>query len=96
MAYYHNGHEEREVARHLRTGKRLEATEDNRQNAERFLKHKVGENIAERQGGPTFVAPAHQRLTVNDLFDALQREDPSSSAYVYAQCKKMQELLNNA
>src|SRR5512146_3110316 len=72
--YYARGKDNREVCRHLRTGEKLEATEDNRQQAERFLKHRIGEVTTEKHGGPAFVAPAQQRLTVGDLLDSLKAD----------------------
>ena len=52
VAYYSHGREEREVARHVRTGEKLEATtEKNRHEAERWLKHRLGEIAAEKHGG---------------------------------------------
>ncbi len=43
VAYYAHGKEQREFARHVRTGDKLEATEKNRHEAERFLKRRLGE-----------------------------------------------------
>ena len=51
---------------------KLQATEDNRPQAERFLKRRIDEVTTEKGGGPAFVTPAHQRLTVGDLLDALK------------------------
>jgi len=74
VAYYRNGKQEREVAKHVRTGEKLPATEEKRHEAERWLKRRVGEVTAEQHGGPAFVAPAHQRLTVGDLLDGLKAD----------------------
>ena len=58
IAYYAHGKEQREVARHVRTGEKLEATtEKNRHEADRFLKHRLGEIAAEKHGGRPFVVP---------------------------------------
>ena len=57
------------MATHIRTGAKLDATEDNRHEAERFLKRRLGEVIAENHGGPSFVGPAQQRITVNEAKD---------------------------
>ena len=74
-AYYDaSGKEQREVAKHVRSGEKLEATEANRQQAERFLKSRVDEVTTEKRGGPAFVTPAHHRLTVDDLMDALKAD----------------------
>ena len=74
ISYYVHGEEQREVAHHSRTTEKLQATEDNRQQAERFRKRRIGEVIAEQHGGPAFVGPAQQRTTVNELLDALQKD----------------------
>ncbi len=59
VAYYVHGKEVREVGKHVRTGNKLATTEDNRQQAEPFLKHRMGEVITERHGGPSF----HRTIT---------------------------------
>jgi integrase len=74
VAYYAHRKEQREVATHVRTGEKLEATEGNRQQAERFLKHRLGEVTTEMHGGPAFVGPAQQRLNVSDMLDALRAD----------------------
>jgi integrase len=74
VAYYAHGKENREPACHVRTGDKLEATEKNRRDAERFLKHRMGELVAEKHGGRAFVGPQQERVTVNDLLDGLERD----------------------
>jgi integrase len=74
VSYYAHSKEQREVARHPRTGEKLDATEDNRQLAERFLKRRLGEVTAEKHGGPSFVGPTQQRLTVSELLDGLKAD----------------------
>ena len=74
IAYYAHGKEQREVAKHVRTSEKLEATEDNRSQAERFLKRRMGEVIAEKHGGHAFVGPSQQRTTVGGLLDALKAD----------------------
>src|SRR5437016_12082592 len=75
IAYYAHGKEEREVARHVRTGEKLEATtEKNRHEAERWLKHRLGEIAAEKHGGRPFVGPSQERITVDELLDGLERD----------------------
>ena len=74
VSYYSHGKEQREVAKHVRTGEKLQAIEDKKHEAERFLKRRVGEVIAEQHGGPAFVAPAQQRMTVGELLDALKAD----------------------
>jgi integrase len=70
IAYYAHGKEQREVARHVRTGKKLEVAAKNSQHeAERFLKQRLGELAAEQHGGRAFVGPRQERVTVNDLLD---------------------------
>ncbi len=74
VAYYAHGKEQREVARHVRTGDKLEATEKNRHEAERFLKRRLGELAAEKHGGRPFVGPQQERVTVGELLDGLERD----------------------
>ncbi len=74
IAYYSHGKEEREVARHVRTGDKLEITEKGRHEAERFLKRRLGEIAAEQHGGRAFVGPQQERVTVNELLDGLERD----------------------
>jgi integrase len=74
ISYYSRGEEQREVARHVRTGKKLETTEANQHEAERFLKHRRGEVTAEKHGGPVFVGPSQQRVLVNEILDDLITE----------------------
>lgn len=74
VAYYAHGKEQREAACHVRTGAKLEATEKNRHEAERFLKHRLAEIAAERHGGHPFVGPQQKRVTVNEVLDALENE----------------------
>jgi integrase len=74
IAYYAHGKEEREVARHVRTGDKIEATEGNRREAERFLKRRQGEIAAEQHGGRPFVGPQQERVTVGELLDGLERD----------------------
>ena len=74
VAYYAHGKEERESARHIRTGDKLEASDKNRHEAERFLKRRLGELAAEQHGGRAFVGPQQERVTVNELLDGLERD----------------------
>jgi integrase len=74
IAYYVHGKEEREVARHVRTGDKIEANEKGRHEAERFLKRRLGEIAAEQHGGRAFVGPQQERVTVNELLDGLERD----------------------
>jgi integrase len=74
LSYYAHGREVREVARHVRTGDKLEATEKNLREAERFLKHRLGEIVAEKHGGRAFVGPQQERVTINELLDALETD----------------------
>jgi integrase len=74
IAYYSHGREEREVARHVRTGDKIEVSEKGRHEAERFLKRRIGEIAAEQHGGRAFVGPQQERVTVNDLLDGLERD----------------------
>jgi integrase len=73
VAYYAHGEEVREPACHVRTGAKLDATEKNRHEAERFLKHRMGELVAEKHGGRAFVGPQQERVKVSDLLDGLER-----------------------
>ena len=75
IAYYHRGKEHREVAKHVRTGLKIEASaKDARKHAEKFLNHRLGEIAAERHGGKTFVGPQQERITVAELLDALKED----------------------
>src|SRR5215469_18728484 len=74
IGYYAHGKEEREVARHVRTGEKIEATEKGRREAERFLKRRLGEIAAEQHGGRPFVGPQQERVTVNVLLDGLEND----------------------
>jgi len=74
VSYYAHGKEEREVARHVRTGEKIEVSEKGRHEAERFLKRRLGELAAEHHGGRAFVGPQQERVTVNELLDGLERD----------------------
>src|SRR5256884_4256295 len=75
IAYYAHGKEQREVAKHVRTGDKLELTEKNgRHEAERFLKHRLGEIAADQHGGRAFVGPKQERVTINELLDGLESD----------------------
>jgi len=74
VAYYAHSKEQREPARHVRTGAKLEATEKNHHEAERWLKHRLGEITAEQHGGRPFVGPQQERVTVNQLLNALEQD----------------------
>ena len=74
IAYYAHGKEEREVARHVRTGEKIEAMEKNRHEAERWLKRRLGELAAEQHGGRPFVGPQQERITVGELLEGLERD----------------------
>jgi integrase len=74
IAYYHHGKEQREVACHVRTGKKIEATEKGHHEAGRFLKRRLGEIAAEQHGGRAFIAPKRERITVGGLLDSLERD----------------------
>src|SRR5262245_39938187 len=74
VAYYAHGKEQREVAKHVRTGEKLEATEKNHHEAERWLKHRLGEVAAEKHGGRPFIGSQEERVTVGKLFDGLEQD----------------------
>jgi integrase len=74
VAYYAHKKEQREIARHVRTGEKLEANEKNRREAERFLKHRLGEIAAEQHGGRAFVGPQQERVTISELLDGLEMD----------------------
>jgi integrase len=75
VSYYAHGKEEREAARHVRTGEKIELTAKNGQHeAERFLKHRLGEIAAEQHGGRAFVGPRQERVTINELLDGLETD----------------------
>jgi integrase len=78
VAYYAHGKEQRECARHVRTGDRLEVGDSPevsakaRKEAERFLKHRLGEIAASKHGGRAFIGPQQERVTVSELLDLLE------------------------
>ena len=77
VAYYHNGKQKREPALYCtgkKNGQKIEATEENREAAEKFLKHRLNEITAEKYGGPAFVGPQQRRITVSQLLDALEAD----------------------
>ncbi len=75
IAYYAHKEEQREVAKHVRTGDKIELTAKNGQHeAERFLKHRLGEIAAEKHGGRTFVGPKEERVTVGELLKGLEND----------------------
>jgi hypothetical protein len=74
IAYYHHGKEHREVARHVRTGNKIEATNEGRREAEKFLKHRHGEIAAEKHAGRPFVGPQQERITAAELLDSLEAD----------------------
>jgi integrase len=74
ISYYHHGEEQREVARHVRTGEKLEVAQKNRHEAERFKKHRLGEIAAEQHGGRAFVGPQQERVTVGELLYGLEND----------------------
>jgi integrase len=74
VSYYHHGKEVRQPAKHVRTGEKIANSDKGWHEAERFLKQRLGEITAETHGGPTFVGPAQQRLTVDELLEALKAD----------------------
>jgi integrase len=75
ISYWGHGKEQREVARHVRTGKKIAIDSKNsRHEAERWLKHRLGELVAEKHGGRAFVGPQQERITINELLDGLERD----------------------
>jgi integrase len=77
IAYYHNGKQKREPALYCRgkkNGQKIEAAEENREAAEKFLKDRINEITAEKYGGPAFVGPEQRRMTVSQLLDALEAD----------------------
>jgi integrase len=74
VAYYSHGKEQREAARHVRTGDKLDVTEKNQHEAERFLKRRLGEIAAEQHGGRAFVGPQQERITIGQLLDGLETD----------------------
>src|SRR6266571_7636706 len=63
IAYYLRGKEFRESAR-----------TDDPEKAKRFLKHRMREVAADQIGAKTFVTPQMQRVSINELLDALSRD----------------------
>lgn len=67
ISYCRNGKE-------IRESTELPATDKFRKKAEGKLKQRLGEVLAEKHGGPTFIEPAQRRITVNELLDALEQD----------------------
>jgi integrase len=96
ISYWGHGKEQREVARHVRTGEKIEATEKNRREAERWLKRRLGELAAEQHGGRAFVGPQQERVTINELLDGLERDyklRDKWSVKVYSVVKPLREYF---
>jgi integrase len=75
VSYYSHGKEVREAARHVRTGEKIELAEKKSEHeAERFLKHRLGEITAEQHGGRAFVGPKEERVTVGKLLKELEKD----------------------
>jgi len=75
VAYYDHGKEIREPALHVRTSEKLSiGVEKNRHEAERFLKHRLGELAAAKHGGRAFIGPQQERVKVGQLLDALETD----------------------
>jgi integrase len=74
ISYYHNGREVREAAKHVRTGKKIPATEKEQDQAQKYLKHRLGQIAAEQNGGRPFAGPKAERVTVTELVDALESD----------------------
>src|SRR5262249_28326561 len=74
IGYYVHGKEQREVAKHVRRGEKIEPTERGRHEAQRFLKYRLGEIAAEQHGGRSFIGPQQERVTVNQLLDGLEND----------------------
>jgi len=71
VGYYHNGKQCREAARNVRSGKKIEATEEGREDAEKFLKHRLNQITAEKYGAKPFLGPQQERVTINEILDDL-------------------------
>src|SRR5262249_28738509 len=53
---------------------KLDATEPTRREAERFLKRRLGELVAEQHGGRAFIGPQQERVTIGEILDALEAD----------------------
>jgi integrase len=79
IAYYHDGKQQREVARHVSgkkdlRGKKIEATEEGRKAAEKFRESRVRRIREEKDGGRPFIGPQQERVTIEELLDALEAD----------------------
>ncbi len=74
IGYYNRGEQVREVAKHPRTGKKLEATEENRTEARKFLDRRIREIANDKEGIRPFIGPQQERITINELLDALKAD----------------------
>ena len=65
ISYYHHGQEHREAVLHLKTGKKIEATEQNHREAELFLRERRSQRDAEKHGGLAFLGPKQDRIKIS-------------------------------
>ena len=65
ISYYNHGQEHREVALHLKTGNKIEATKLNYRDAEQFLRERRSQRDAEKHGGLPFLGPQQDRIKVS-------------------------------
>ena len=74
ISYYHHGQEHREVVLHLKTGKKIEATEQNYREAELFLRERRSQRDAEKHGGLTFLGPKQDRIKISCDLMAIEEQ----------------------
>jgi hypothetical protein len=72
VAYYYQGQQKREPAIYLdekRYGIKVEATDENRAAAEKFLKDKTSRITTEQYGGPAFITPQQAKIIVDKILN---------------------------
>ena len=74
VAFYVRGKQQREVARHVRTGEKLEATEQNVAAANKYLDSRIKDAGAQDRSGRAFVTVSVARIKVNELLNDLVTE----------------------
>jgi len=70
IAYFHRGKEIRESL-NSEFAKRLNLDPYNEKDAEKLLKRRRNELVADKLGGNPFVGPKQERITINELIDSL-------------------------
>jgi integrase len=70
IAYFLNGKEIREVARDKKTGEKIEVAADpEKKQAAKFLELRKAKITTAKHGGPAFLGPQQEKVTVNEILD---------------------------